>query len=135
MDDIQDRQDNEADLEGCLKDIRELEDSQGQRPFSKFLLPPLAKDLISCVDEGPIVIVNVTSISSDALIVRSSSVEMIHLANFNAPEVQKFRSWDLTRSMRDAEQVEDKQQDKRYRRFLGQLWNTCVLVCVQCSRN
>ncbi|KAL6231303.1 CHAT domain-containing protein [Aspergillus navahoensis] len=123
---LQDRQDYEADLEGCLKNIRELRDSNGQQPFRRFLLPPLADELMSCADQGPIVLVNVTSISSDALIVRPSGVEPIHLANFKAPEVQRFRPWGLTRSMRDAEQVEDRQQDKRYRRFLRQLWMHCV---------
>ncbi|KAI9373577.1 CHAT domain-containing protein [Aspergillus egyptiacus] len=115
---LQEQEEIAADLEGCLRDIREK--------LPRFLLPPPADELSQYANEGPIVIVNVTSISSDALLVRTSGVESITLPEFKEKQVERYRGWGLIRGARDIEEEKGTQQDKRYRRFLSQLWTDCV---------
>ncbi|KAF9762006.1 hypothetical protein IL306_003591 [Fusarium sp. DS 682] len=117
---MQDVEETEASLEGCLKDIRRVEG------FERFLLPPLAAELIPYSKEGAIVFVNVTHIRSDVLIVRPSGITPLNLPNFPAPQVQKYRAWGLTKGARSIAPDEESQQDKRYRRFLALLWTDCV---------
>jgi tetratricopeptide (TPR) repeat protein len=121
--DLEDLEEMMADLEGCLRDIRKLPG------YDRFLLPPLSDELVQDSNEGPIIIVNVTSISSDALIVRPCKVEPvkhIQLPNFGAEQVERYRQWSLVRGARDAGEEKGTQQDKRYLGFLGQLWGECV---------
>ncbi|KAF5626372.1 TPR domain protein [Fusarium tjaetaba] len=117
---MQDIEETEASLEGCLRDIRKVEG------FERFLCPPLATELIPYSKEGPIVFVNVTHISSDALIVRPSGITPLNLPNFHAVKVQKYRAWGLTKDTRSIAPDKESQSDKRYCRFLASLWSDCV---------
>ncbi|KAL6228871.1 CHAT domain-containing protein [Aspergillus navahoensis] len=97
--------------------------------FERFLLSPALQDLMRYASHGPIVIVNVTSISSDGLLIRESGVQAVPLPNFRASEVEQHRPWGLTRSFsRLMEKEGEASQDRgtEFRQFLGYLWSACV---------
>jgi tetratricopeptide (TPR) repeat protein len=112
-----------AALESCLKVIRHIDG------FDRFLLPPSADSLKEYAVQGPIVIVNVTSISSDALIILRSGIKHIHLPNFSAYNARTYRrilglTWGLSRLIKAKEKP---QQDYcKFRETLKGLWTDCV---------
>jgi tetratricopeptide (TPR) repeat protein len=65
-----------------------LAQALGQLPgFERFNLPPRAADLIEAADQGPVVLVNVSDLRSDALLVTRSGVRVLRLAGASAEAV------------------------------------------------
>ncbi|RHZ48891.1 uncharacterized protein CDV56_105798 [Aspergillus thermomutatus] len=113
------------DLERHLKHIRTLLE------FDRFLLSPSSDNLKHYAVEGPIVIVNVTSISSDALIISPSGAKHVPLPDFPALDVGQYRPWALTRSSSRFIKKEgggSQGQDAEFRQFLSRLWSDCVCL-------
>jgi hypothetical protein len=78
------------DLEECIHEIRQL---PGHR---RFLLGPMPEELKTWASEGPIVVVNITDMRSDAIIVTDSSIESIELQELTVTETAKWIKEDLT---------------------------------------
>ncbi|KXG51529.1 Tetratricopeptide-like helical [Penicillium griseofulvum] len=117
---LEEREDAVARLENCLEDIRRLEG------FDRFLLPPSSEALQANATDGPIVVVNVTSISSDALIVRPSGIKHIPLPNFDISKANQYRSWGLTRSPSRLIELKEKGGPSTFEKLLRDLWSDCV---------
>ncbi|KAJ5210187.1 Tetratricopeptide-like helical [Penicillium cf. griseofulvum] len=117
---LEERADAVTRLESCLEDIRRLEG------FDRFLLPPSSEALQANATDGPIVVVNVTSISSDALIVRPSGIKHIPLPDFDISKANNYRSWGLTRSPSRLIELKEKGGPSSFERFLRDLWSDCV---------
>ena len=123
---LREREAAATDLENCLRDIRKLPD------YDRFLLPPLSDDLKSCAIYGSIVIVNVTNISSDALLFSTSGIEHVRLPELDRSEMDIYRRWSLTRgTTRDGKVVGKLTDDDKFRRFLTQLWSSCVRLVLE----
>jgi tetratricopeptide (TPR) repeat protein len=124
---LEERKAAAADLEHCVRDIRERLPG-----YDRFLLPPSSDDLKSCANEGPIVVVNVTSISSDALIVLPKEpIKPVNLPELRGLKGEQYRLWGLTRSTRNIEPMREGQQSRRFRRFLSRLWSSCVRLVLK----
>ncbi|KAJ5151471.1 Tetratricopeptide-like helical [Penicillium canariense] len=90
---LRERDDAVAALECCLKDIRK------QEGFDRFLLPLPSTALQENAIDGPIVVVNVTSISSDALMVLPTEIRHIPLPDSHSTKVEYYRSLGLARGL------------------------------------
>jgi hypothetical protein len=131
---VEDRTETSRQLEDCLSQIR-------TKPgYESFLREPDVNDLKQAAAQGPIVIVNVTDISSDAIIVSRTRVEAVHLPTLTSSEssllardLQVYRSIDM-----EGEQVDDggtvppeRSVPARYSSaFLSWLWDNCVGLIV-----
>jgi tetratricopeptide (TPR) repeat protein len=123
---LREREAAATDLETCLTDIRELPN------HDRFLLPPSSDDLKSCATDGPIVVVNVTDISSDALLVSTSEIEYVRLPGLDRSEIDMYRPWTLTRgATRDGKVVGKLTGDDKFREFLTRLWSSCVRLVLE----
>lgn len=72
--------------------LDKCEDQIRQKPgFEHFLRPASVEELYQCASEGPIVVVNATDISCDAIIVTQSGVEAIPLPRMSSDLPQTFR--------------------------------------------
>ncbi|KAH7186862.1 CHAT domain-containing protein [Fusarium oxysporum] len=119
----------EQALEDCLNDIRKISELPDHE---QFLLPPSLAYLQNCIGEGTAIVVNVTSISSDALIVDTSGVHHLPLPEVNASEMDDYRKWNLARgATRDGKVVAQLLHEKKFRGFLEQLWFGCVRVVLE----
>jgi tetratricopeptide (TPR) repeat protein len=126
---IREREAAATDLQNCLRDIRGLEKLPNH---DRFLLPPSSDDLKSCATDGPIVIVNVTNISSDALIVTTSEINRVQLPKLDRLEMDTYRSWSLARgATRDGKPVGILTDDEKIRGFLNRLWSSCVQLVLE----
>lgn len=120
---LREREEAARDLERCVEEIRRLPGHE------RFLLPPSSDVPKAHAKDGPIVVVNITNISSDAIIVLPSDIKAVKLPELHGPDIDKDRPWSLTRSAtRDAE-ILGKPSDgngKRFCHFLKWLWSHCV---------
>jgi len=126
---MQDRRNASASMKNCEHSIR-------QKPgFEQFLLPASVEELQECASEGSIVVVNVTNISSDAIIVSKCSIEALTLPRMTLHPPQKFQN--ALQRHTDIEQreiVRDIQSDLQYqqsRDYLSWLWLVCVKPILQ----
>jgi tetratricopeptide (TPR) repeat protein len=114
-----------ADLEDCIRDIRQLPNQD------RFLLPPATKVLMSCASEGPIVIVNITSFSSDAIIITTTEIKAINLPNIQGAEIAQYRPWSLTADTRKATLVETSSGEDKISEPFSKLWSDCVRLVLE----
>ncbi|PTB38641.1 hypothetical protein M441DRAFT_145867 [Trichoderma asperellum CBS 433.97] len=105
------------ELDNCIESIRRLPGHE------RFLLGPTPEDLMKQAEAGVIIIVNVTEVSSDAIIISASAITAIELHALTASEVTKWIRQDLTRF---ASREEYGRNNKKYREFLQWLWTSCV---------
>jgi tetratricopeptide (TPR) repeat protein len=121
------REKAEKDFENCLKDIRRLP------KYDRFLLPPSVAYLKGCAAEGPIIVVNDTNISSDALIVLESGVEHINLPELTADKIKyQYCPYTFARgAARDAKVVGKQIDNYGFRSFLSWLWLSCVRLVLE----
>ncbi|KAI1740156.1 CHAT domain-containing protein [Xylaria scruposa] len=80
------RRNAEQDLERVLQEIR---DKPG---YHDFLLPPSKEELLAAADPDPIIIVNLSTIRSDAFIIYKSQINLVPLPALRVPDVQKWSS-------------------------------------------
>jgi tetratricopeptide (TPR) repeat protein len=126
---LKERREAISEIDECLREIRQKDGYEG------FLLQPGIDELKACADEGPIVVVNVTDISSDAIIVSKDKITSIPLPAIlaeNAPfsvqqdiRMYKYRSADENCwRLRDMESEEI--MSKHDSGFLEWLYLSCV---------
>ncbi|KAJ5804819.1 hypothetical protein N7474_010706 [Penicillium riverlandense] len=73
-------------------------------------------------NEGSIIVVNVTSLRSDAIVVSSAGFSLIPLPRFSAAQAQSWVDQELT----SASPCDRGVKNKSYRQFLVWLWRECV---------
>jgi tetratricopeptide (TPR) repeat protein len=66
--------------------IKKIRDQPG---FQNFLLPPTYDDLIAATDQGPIVIINVSSYRCDAFLVEHHGIRVLPLPNLRMEELNE----------------------------------------------
>ncbi|KAJ5614668.1 hypothetical protein N7528_008322 [Penicillium herquei] len=104
-------------LDECISDIRALPG------FEQFLLGPSLSELKHHAAEGPIIIVNVTELRSDAIIIQESGVDSIGLPQLSRKKTTEWIEQSLT-TYNDP--IERGKKNKRYLEFLKWLWTSCV---------
>jgi hypothetical protein len=104
------------ELEKCIQDIRQL---PGLDSFQQGIT---AEQLQDASNEGSIIVVNITSLRSDAIIVSASGISLVPLPRFGEVEAQSWVNQKLT----SASSKERGVNNKSYRRFLTWLWRECV---------
>lgn len=125
---IQDRNEAAGRLDDCLDRIRKKEN------FDRFFLPPEVDSLIQGAEEGPIVIVNVTDISSDAIIISRDGIKAIELPAMTSAttsllvqDLKRYRSVIETHRYYGRDIIVDTCEETRYSStFLSWLWSSCV---------
>jgi len=114
------------ELDECIHSIRQLPGHQ------RFLLGPTLDELKGWASKGPIVVVNVTDIRSDAIIVTSSGVNSLRLPKLTKTDAIEWILEDLT-SYKTRE--EKGKKNKCYSQFLLWLWSSCVEAILQKIHN
>jgi tetratricopeptide (TPR) repeat protein len=104
------------ELEECIHDIRQLPG------FSSFHRGPTAEEMKSISHDGNIIIVNVTTIRSDAIVISSDGFSFVSLPCMIAGQAQ---SW-VNENFDAALQNKRGKKNKAYLKFLRWLWNGCV---------
>lgn len=111
-------------LEDCVRRIRE------KSGFEQFLQPASVCELLRSAAENPIVIVNLTVISSDAIILSGSTVEVVTLpveASTAPKHVQNMlRKQRTVASDHPERDVENEVPYEHNSDTLSWLWSTCV---------
>ena len=70
--------------------LNELQDSIRQYPgFERFLLPPTEEEVLDLAQDGPLVCFNVSSISSEVFLVTTTGVQVLHLPDLKANDIQR----------------------------------------------
>jgi tetratricopeptide (TPR) repeat protein len=123
------RQEAYRQMEVCEHQIR-------QKPgFEHFLQPPPTEELTACASEGPIVIVNATDISSDAIIVLPSGPKAIALTQLASQAPEAFqKALGRSRAINERGFQRDIESDVRLEHsteFLSWLWSSCVKPVLQ----
>ncbi|KAL4760559.1 CHAT domain-containing protein [Aspergillus foveolatus] len=115
-----------AELDGILQGISQTELT--------------AEQLNSCADEGPIVIVNVSDIGSDALIIsptlkvlggRRSSISRLKLPQLQGSQIMQYRAFGIIQggtrhAMVVGNSTAGVDNSQQLRTFLAWLWSSCV---------
>ncbi|KAJ5711932.1 hypothetical protein N7488_006088 [Penicillium malachiteum] len=104
-------------LEECIRSIRALPG------LERFLLGPSLSELMHHAAEGPIIIVNVTELRSDAIIIQVSGVDTIELPQLIRSKTTEWIKQSLT-TYNDP--IERGKKNKRYLEILKWLWMSCV---------
>ncbi|OAX37752.1 hypothetical protein K503DRAFT_692777 [Rhizopogon vinicolor AM-OR11-026] len=98
--------------------------------FSRFLLPPLFSDLQKAAQDGPVIIVNASEYSCDALIILSAQ-DPVHLRlDISQAEVSEW-STELQSITRDAGFSDDRLQQNLIVHILRKLWKHIVAPIVE----
>ncbi|KAG9512297.1 hypothetical protein KCV07_g9538, partial [Aureobasidium melanogenum] len=126
---LQERRSASMLLDACERRIRD------QPGFEHFLQRASLSELMQSAEEGPVVIVNCTDISSDAIVVFESSIEHVRLSNMSPRPPRSFqnalerhRAVEQRGYQRDVENDIPYQQDTH---VLSWLWSTCVSLVLQ----
>jgi tetratricopeptide (TPR) repeat protein len=110
----------------AVKELDEVINIIRQLPgYERFLLGLTLDELKKQAAEGPIVVVNVTDIRSDAIIVSKSAVKSVRLPQLTEANTIKWLNQELT-TYHDPQ--EKGKKNKRYLEFLRWLWSSCVEV-------
>jgi len=111
-------------IEDCERRIR---DKPG---FEHFLQPVSVHELMQSAEKGPIVVVNCTDISSDAIIVFPSAIEVVPLSDMSPEPPQSFQNaLEKHRTVERRGYQRDIESDVPYQHdanLLSWLWSTCV---------
>ncbi|KAJ5565962.1 hypothetical protein N7535_007600 [Penicillium sp. DV-2018c] len=104
------------ELEECVQDIRQLPG------FSAFERGLAIDQMTKAADEGSIIIVNVTSLRSDAIAVSSTGFRLVPLLHLDAVQAQNWVNQELTTTSSNDRGA----KNKTYHSFLACLWQKCV---------
>jgi tetratricopeptide (TPR) repeat protein len=102
------------ELDRCIRSIQQL---PGHTHFMSGLSE---EDMQACAADGPIVIVNVSELGSDAIIVSPDSITSMALSKLLASEAKAWSSRDWHGRSKRGE------HNKKYIEYLGWLWDVCV---------
>jgi len=131
-------------LEGSTEDTAQIRKLTVQRDdvisrirmlpgFSRFLLPPLFSDLQKAAQDGPVIIVNASQYSCDALIVLSSQ-DPVHVGlDIAQTEVSEW-STELQSITKDAGSSDDRFERNKIVGILRDLWQHIVAPVVKALR-
>ncbi|ORX92518.1 CHAT domain-domain-containing protein [Clohesyomyces aquaticus] len=123
----------EIDIEKCLEQIRQI------KGYEKFLQAPSLDEIKACSKDGPIILVNATSIRSDAIVVASSSLRAVELPDFQPENAPEFDSeciparcaaddpWERGVKVLSRRIPTQPKQES----FIEWLWHTCVKVVLE----
>ena len=103
-----------SQLDECVKSIREL---PGQ---SRFLLGPQADEIKSAAKEGLIVIVNISTTRSDAIIITNQNIDSVKLPGLSRSQALEWLEKDLTRKPKS--RAERRKKHEEYTILLHWLW-------------
>lgn len=103
-----------SQFDECVKAIREL---PGQ---SRFLLGPQAEEIKAVAKEGLIVIVNITTTRTDAIIIADQKVDSVELPGLSRAQALEWLEKDLTRKPKS--RVERRKKHEEYTLLLHWLW-------------
>ncbi|VUC23431.1 unnamed protein product [Clonostachys rosea] len=112
-----------ADLNKCINKIRKIPG------FERFLRCQTTEQMKECVRGGSIVVINVTELRSDAIIVTSTAIKTIHLADLSADEAKTWLKMSWT-----GRRAERAKKNREYATYLSWLWRTCVKVVLDSLR-
>ncbi|KAH6681179.1 CHAT domain-containing protein, partial [Plectosphaerella plurivora] len=109
------RRDAVRDLETCIQEIRATPGNE------RFMLGLTTSNMRQCAEGGSIVVVNVSTIRSDAIIITPQVVRAVQLTNLSASDAQRWlrEEWNM-RPSRFAE------SNRKYREYLAWLWKSSV---------
>jgi tetratricopeptide (TPR) repeat protein len=107
-------------LEDCVAEIRRLPG------YERFLLLPSSDVLRSYANEGPIVVVNASVLSSHAIIVLTTGIQVVQLPDLRDLAKIDSLQWRSVRSDTRHAQVLETQVDQEYQKVLSRLWSDCV---------
>ncbi|KAM7182922.1 CHAT domain containing protein, partial [Rhypophila sp. PSN 637] len=105
-----------AELERCVEGIRSI---SGQE---QFLQGQTIAQMQECAAHGSIIIINLTTFRSDAIIVTATTIKALNLPKLSASEAENWLSKDWHRGRRS----DRLQKNKEYLDFLSWLWQACV---------
>lgn len=98
------------------KYLSELQSDIRQCPgFENFLLPPTEKELLDMAHDGPLVCFNVSNVSSEAFLVTTTGVHVLHLPNLKENDIQHGMTSFASRgnpARRDASLVESDDEEE-----------------------
>jgi tetratricopeptide (TPR) repeat protein len=125
---LRQRQEALGSLEHCQEDIR-----RNVPDHDRFLLPPSAEHLKTKAKDGPIIVVNVTKISSDAIIVREfEPLEHVPLPKLDISDTRMLHQFGLTRGATRAGHRPGKRlRNHKFLEFLSRLWSNCVRLVLE----
>lgn len=109
-------------MENCIENIRQ------QSEFHRFLLGPSKREFKEAAREGPIAVVNITDIRSDAFITSTFTIKAISLPKLRSSEARGWKQQNLT-SWKTPQECRKKQRP--YLDFLRWLWATYVAPIMQ----
>jgi hypothetical protein len=103
--------------------------------FSRFLLPPPIEDLLDAASEGPVVLLNVTTIRSDALILAAGGVRVTSLPALTPQVVQDqvvafFVALAAAQDVGTSTNHQDRAEADLHR-ILGWLWDSIAAPVLQ----
>jgi CHAT domain len=104
-----------AHLDACVMEIRNI---PGQE---RFLLGQTTAEMQECAAGGTIVVVNIASFRSDAILVSTAGIQALNLPKLSASDAKVWldRKWTGRRAERP-------QKNKEYLEYLSWLWEACV---------
>ncbi|KAH7906390.1 CHAT domain-containing protein [Hygrophoropsis aurantiaca] len=104
-----------------------VEKIRGIHGFSRFLLPPLFRDLQDAAQEGPVIVVNGSQYSCDAVIVmRNTETIRVPLVDLTLPEVSRLSAEFSYIIKSTSAPGEEKLREQRIIAVLRQLWELIV---------
>ncbi|PVI00224.1 TPR-like protein [Periconia macrospinosa] len=109
------RRDSVAAFELCVQNIRNIPG------YERFLLGLTPAEMCACAMEGPIVVVNVTTIGSHAIVVSSSEIKSMELPKLSASDAWRWlnRQWNTDRKGLDS-------GNKGLQEYLDWLWQSAA---------
>lgn len=113
------RQDGES-LEAVIAEARRLPG------LERFLLPPTAEDLLHAAENGPVAMITVDEIRSDALLLTPAGVQVVRLPGLSATTVAEHTAEFLSalEAISNAAPDSDAEAEARLTAVLGWLWDT-----------
>ncbi|OAP53733.1 hypothetical protein AYL99_12088 [Fonsecaea erecta] len=127
---LKERREAIKEIEGCVQRIRK------ETTYKRFLLGPAIEELKKASDPGPLVLVNVTDISADALIVSPQEIKAIRLPEFfdrAAPSAVKgeIESYERVSRGDGNRDIESEAPSHLESDHLSWLWTNCVKLILQ----
>ncbi|KAM0710543.1 hypothetical protein Q7P35_002214 [Cladosporium inversicolor] len=104
------------ELEACLSDIRAIPS------YNRFLLGQTVGEMQENMRGGYIIIVNISTFGSDAIMMTRGSLQAISLPDLHVTDVRRWLGIDWIVRRRS----EQRQKNDRFLEYLAWLWNVCV---------
>lgn len=112
-------------LNDCLREIRDI------AGYERFLLPLEQAEMHQCVDNGVVVVVNVTNMRSDAILLTAKDVRSLPLPDMSISKVKEWtgRDWKMKK------RSEWQRTNHDFSKYLAWLWDVCVKHVVHAIEN